>query len=188
MKRSGKYLVWVLLALLILAAVAYSWNSREHFANQCWSSEMPISQTTGYITKSEKFGVDLTNYLKDIGRKEIEAGRCSRTETRRDNGLTYDIPLENCSRDSELLLSVDFAKEYCSTKNCTAIARGGNLGNMYFPIMVPLSTRPPENSDDRLASIAAIFLPKPCAPPPSATVVDSSASQPPRTFTCTAAN
>ena len=200
MKWRGKYLVWVLVALLVLL-LAYSWNSREYFENQCWSQESPMSETTGFVDVFNDSKI--IDFAKYVGRKEIEAGRCGRV-----GRFGQQIPDENCAYNSQLLLSPDVAKEYCSTKNCTAIIKAGPSGISYFPVMSPLrSTLPPEG----VQGIESIILPLPCppAPPtptpalplaapspalpalptPPASVAATAANQsqqPPRTFTCTA--
>ena len=207
MKWRGTYLVWILLALLVVL-IAYSWNSRETFGNQCWSSEMQMGESTGYPNLDDGSLMSNTrDYMTIIGQKEIDAGRCVAQVSRQD---PTPIPARYCANSSTLFLSSDFAKEYCSTRNCTAIIKGGMSGDFYFPWMNPLLSTPLSGGAADYAK--AIILPVPCAPPPPPPPAppappapaplappsmapdvaglnpqaSNSLGQPPRTFTCTA--
>lgn len=184
MKWRGKYLVWILLALLVLL-IASSWNSREHLESQkCWGPEEPMSAKTGYIDFSKgQGGMPTTNdetgeYLKYVYEQQKKRGNI-------DGG--YDR-------------SPDMAKDYCSTANCSAIYVQNGI---YRPVMAPLIPTSPLDERDGTpvpdsvwASMYKLIIPRKCAPPPLPPPASASAipdtlllpnkSQPHRKFTCVA--
>lgn len=170
MKWRGKYLVWVLVALLVVL-VAYFWNSREHFGNQCWSEPKPMSAETGYLdiakNKGELFDIkERWEYLKYIGNQMMAQGKCG-NYTNVDECANY--------KGSIGLTSLDMAKNYCSTVNCSAIiVLGGRDGTEYLPIKDALVSTPPVGPDgkpppDSAFDFFKLIVPVPCASPVSDT-------------------
>ena len=205
MKWRGTYLVWILLALLVVL-IAYSWNSRETFGEKCWAPEEPMSAKTGYIDFSKGQGgmpttFDQTDdFLKYVYEQQKKQGKC------KDNQDQWEC-LGNIDKGSDR--SPDMAKGYCSTANCSAIYVQNGV---YRPVMAPrLPTSPLGRDgtpipDSVWASIYKLIIPRECAPPPPPPPApaplappsmapdvaglnpqaSNSLGQPPRTFTCTA--
>lgn len=163
MKWSGKYLVWVLLALLIVV-VAYSWKSREYFEQTtCWGSEQPMSATTGYMDGT-KYMQGYFRYLTSyLGEKLTSQGKCS----------GYKDALDCANRNVLALAEIatlDTAKTFCATANCMGIVKtpaGNGVASIYVPYTGELTKELPKGPDGKqmpaeMIANSKIILPVAC--------------------------
>uniref|UniRef100_A0A6C0HKS3 Uncharacterized protein n=1 Tax=viral metagenome TaxID=1070528 RepID=A0A6C0HKS3_9ZZZZ len=164
MKFNDEYFVWAVVLAVVVFALVYSWNtSKEHFGTQCWAPETPMSAATGYPVPPAP--QDFPNYINYVGDKLKAQGKCPASQTAMECANAY-VTIG--------LGSLDMAKSYCSTSNCTAIMvqKGGPNGTVYFPSATALTqTVPtmPNGSPIPVSNLPSLILPVPCTPATPAT-------------------
>lgn len=159
MKFNDEYVVWAVVLAVVVFALVYSWNtSKEHFGTQCWAPETPMSAATGYPVPPAP--QDFPNYINYVGDKLKAQGKCPASQTAMECANAY-VTIG--------LGSLDMAKSYCSTSNCTAIMvqKSGPNGTVYFPSATALTqTVPtmPNGSPIPVSNLPSLILPVPCTP------------------------
>ena len=119
---NDEYFVWAVVIAVVVFALVFSWNSREHFDQKCWGSEQTMSATTGYPQQKPYDGESFIKYR--------------------------DYVLDKTSTVGRINFNIETAKSYCSTVNCTGIlvvpiAGGpGAGGTDYIPITNALVQTP----------------------------------------------
>jgi hypothetical protein len=140
MKFHDEYIVWGVVIAVIVFVVVYAFTGtgrKEYFVSEkCWGPETPMSAATGYSNRKDTGQRDYTTY---IGEKLIKDGKCP-----------GNLSAQDCANGfgGELLGSLDSAKGYCSTVNCTGIlSSDGPSGKMFIPLTSPLMKTVPTLPD-----------------------------------------
>jgi hypothetical protein len=169
MKMNDEYFIWAVLIAVVVFALMYSWNSREHFVKQkCWGAEQVMSATTGYIDGT-KYMQGFWIYLRYLGEKLTSQGKCSSSKD------AFDCVNRNVS-DLNAVATLDTAKTFCATANCVGIflQQTANSGTsaLYIPVTSELTKEVPKGPDGKELSaerIATLKIILPVACPSSST-------------------
>ena len=158
MKFNDEYFVWAVVLAVVVFVLVYSLSrSKEEFITKCWSPETSMSAATGYPTDDGNQGFQ--SYIKYVGNELKKYGKCPLSE----NSF-------NCLNAGlkEGLQSIDMAKSYCSTVNCTAIfvVKGHPYGGtIYVPATSAFSQALPRGSDGKqipVDKLPTMILPTQC--------------------------
>jgi len=152
-----EYVVWAVIIVVVILALVYSWGNggREHLDSQnYWGPETPMSAATGYPRDDGK--QEFQSYMKYIRDTLQTQGKCPKP----DNSM-------NCVNigGPDGLRSLDMAKSYCSTVNCTGIISSTSPGGkMFIPLTSGLVQTVPKGPDGKPISfdkLPKIILRKP---------------------------
>lgn len=165
---NDEYLVWAVVIGVVILALVYSWNSREHFVKQkCWGSEQVMTATTGYMDGTG-FVQGYFIYLRYLGEKLTSQGKCSSYKD------AFDCANRNVLAINEIA-TLDTAKTFCATANCVGIVRqptGNGVEGIYIPLTSELTKEVPKGPDGKelsAADIAKFKIILPVACPSSST-------------------
>ena len=142
---NDEYLVWAVVIGVVILALVYSWNSREHFVKQkCWGSEQVMTATTGYMDGTG-YVQGYFIYLRYLGEKLTSQGKCS------DYKDAFDCANRNVLAINEIA-TLDTAKTFCATANCVGIVRqpiGNGVEGIYIPLTSELTKELPKGPDGK---------------------------------------
>lgn len=142
---NDEYFIWAVVIAVVVVALMYSWNSREHFVREkCWGAEQALSASTGYMDGT-KYMQGYFSYLTYLGEKLTSQGKCS----------GYKDALDCANRNVLALAEIatlDTAKTFCATANCMGIVKtpaGNGVGGIYVPYTGEFTKEVPKGPDGK---------------------------------------